>query len=201
MSLGIMAYQYDPEVLIHFFGHAANLDQRLKSGMQTKAGSRLSTLPIKYTERVLKGHLKNLDKQQKGIIDTSYLNVMKDYFEGKLSSSKNSFMYWYFLEVLISRTMVVAENRTSTLNNSEWYPSKLIPYHKISEFSLYDFEPFEKLDRPDDFPIVLRVHFNKLDSVKKKIDSITDDENQKKQFIEWVEKAKSNKYDLFLFCY
>jgi hypothetical protein len=197
-----MAYQYDAERLLLYFGHDANLNERIKTGqMQTKAGTRLSTLPVSYTARAMKARLKLLDKQQKKMIDTSYLQLMAEFFEGKISGAHKPFMYWYFLEALIAQTNSVAGDKTSTLDNSEWCPAPLIPYHKVAEFSPYDFAPFESLERPDDFPLVLRVHNDKLNAIKKKVGLLTEDEAQQKQFLSWIDRADANKYDLFLFCY
>lgn len=181
MSTGIMAYQYEAEKLHACFG---SLDKRTRW----------------LYERSLGPRLKQLDRSS-GQKEVLYKAIMKDCFDGQINHPNKGAMYLYFLEALIDQTMMVAEHRSSCLNNSHWYPSPLIPFAEISELKLNDFPPFAAVEHPIDFPFMLHAHYRDLASLENKIELVSEDAPQQAQFLEWVQKAKSNQFDLYLFCY
>lgn len=182
MGYGVTAYQYDREKLMSYFGYYPRTRYHI--------------------ELILKREFKRLEKQM-APGPVRYIDIMNDFFDGKVSYTEEGYKYWYFLERLMDRTMYTAEERTARLDNSEWYPCPLssFPYPQISELVMFDFEPFQNLKQPEDFPAVFRTKHERFPELKAQVKAVIKDIPQRKQFLEWIKTADKNRYDLFLFYY
>ncbi|MCB1176102.1 MAG: hypothetical protein KDK36_00865 [Leptospiraceae bacterium] len=109
----------------------------------------------------------------------------------KIKYRKNGFLYCYVFE-LICRSL------GHKLNNSELYP---LGGSKYIDFLDNWAKPPFGIPLADDFPIVYTIYENDFEDLKVKTSLSKLEDNEKKQFISWVDEAKESKSELILYYY
>jgi len=108
----------------------------------------------------------------------------------------NSAKHWYAIESLL-------REYGKMLSNGDWYPGGNIdPFYRAKTFKMYAIDKENKLDLagPDDFPCLFTIHNEDLEEAAKVAEEIAD-QDQRTQFLQWIEEAKEHEDDLMLFYY
>lgn len=123
--------------------------------------------------------------------------ILKDFLDGKpFADIPDTAKHWYVVELLCN-------GFGKELPADTWQHTSLADLYDYDEFRMYflGMDPLVRLPAPEANPLVFTIENHQLENAKLKIDNSSYSDEQKNQFIDWVQIAMDHEQDLILFCY
>ncbi len=177
MGYGVMPYRVKTTKIAELFGSKTQ-------GLTTKLKNRIEQLDDNFEPEYGWPPMEQLLEQ--------FLNGDAEFF----SFDGNSAKHWYTIELLLWEY-------GEMLSNGNWYPGGNInPFYSAKAFRMYAIDKENKLNlaSPDDFPCLFTIHNENLEEAAATAADISDND-QRQQFLQWIDEAKKHGEDLMLFYY
>ena len=123
--------------------------------------------------------------------------ILNDFLKGlPLDYKGNSAKHWYVIELLCN-------GFGKQLNNDSWMQADPNDFYDYDEFRMYylGMDTVIRVPAPEGYPLVFTIENKDLEKAKLLIDKSHRSDDQKNQFIDWVQTTMDNEQDLILFCY